>query len=273
MNEVFKIGNEAVVMDPSIEAISFLKKADENFNIQSIRPPVSYVPRFQAAKDSGFLESNAHDSLAQLFKCELCAHRCGVNRFREKGKCGLGDKTFYHVPFIHVAEEPVINPALVLNFTGCTMNCVHCIRQVQSKREIHSVTAEVFWNQITGTILSYPEVCSLEFAGGDPNPYIPWILTCMKYVPDSITLPIIWNSNLFTNEKGLRLLDGIVDVYLPDFAFWRGRLHGSRDKGNRINGRAEVKGHRANSRSSRPREMLPQEDHRLAISVQRQALD
>lgn len=219
MNEVFKIGNEAVVMDPSIEAIPFLKKADENFEIQSIRPPVSYVPRFQAAKDSGLLESKAHDSLALLFKCELCAHRCGVNRFREKGKCGIGDKTFYHVPFIHVAEEPVINPALVINFTGCTMNCVHCVRQVQSQKEIHSESAEAFWYQVARTISSYPGVCSLEFAGGDPNPYIPWILTCLKYVPESISLPLIWNSNVFMSEKALSLLDGIVDVYLPDFAF------------------------------------------------------
>lgn len=219
MNEVFKIGNEAVVMDPSIEAVPFLKNADENFTIQSIRPSGKFIPRFQTAKDSGLLENKAHESLAMLFKCELCARKCEANRFQKKGKCGLGDKTFYHVPFIHVAEEPVINPALVINFTGCSMNCVHCVRQVQSKKEIHSETAEAFWNQISGTLATCPNVCSLEFAGGDPNPYIPWILTCLKYSPDSIFLPLIWNTNLFVSDKGLGLLDGLVDVFLPDFAF------------------------------------------------------
>jgi putative pyruvate formate lyase activating enzyme len=219
MNEVFKIGSEAVVMDPSIEAIPFLKNADANFAIHSIRPSGKFIPRFQTAKDSGLLEKKAHESLAMLYECELCARRCKANRFREKGKCGLGDKTFYERPFIHVAEEPVINPSLVINFTGCNMSCVHCVRQVQTKKEIHSETAEAFWNQIARTISSYPEVCSLEFAGGDPNPYIPWILTCLKYLPDSISLPLIWNSNLYVSEKGMSLLDGIIDVYLPDFAF------------------------------------------------------
>jgi putative pyruvate formate lyase activating enzyme len=219
MNEIFKIGNEAVVMDPSIEALSFLKNADPSFRIQSVRPTGGFVPRWQSAKDSGLLEGRSHEALAMLYACELCAWKCKANRFREKGKCGLGDRTFYHSPFIHIAEEPVINPALVINFTGCSMNCVYCVRQVQTKKEIHSETAEAFWRGIDVATSSYPNVCSLEFAGGDPNPYTPWILTCLKYSPDSLFLPIIWNSNLYVSEKGLKLLDGIVDVYLPDLAF------------------------------------------------------
>ena len=147
MNEVFKIGNEAVVMDPSYEALQFLKSADPSFRIQSVRPTGGFVPKWQSAKDSGLLEERSHEALAMLYACELCARQCKANRFREKGKCGLMDKTFYHVPFIHIAEEPVINPALVINFTGCSMNCVHCVRHVQTAKEILSENAEPFWRE------------------------------------------------------------------------------------------------------------------------------
>jgi len=219
MNEIFKIGNEAVVMDPSIEAVPFLQSADPNFRIQSVRPSGGLVPKWQSAKDNGILEEKSHEALAMLYACELCGWKCKVNRFREKGKCGLMDKTLYYAPFIHIAEEPVINPALVINFTGCSMNCVYCVRQVQKKQETISENAESFWKRINGLVQLYPGVCSIEFGGGDPVPYLPWILTCLKYSPDDMFLPLVWNSNLFVSERGIDLLDGIVDVYVPDFAF------------------------------------------------------
>jgi putative pyruvate formate lyase activating enzyme len=219
MNEVFKIGNEAVVMDPSTEAIPFLQSADPNFRIQSIRPSRKFVPKFQTAKDSGLLEEKAHEALAMLKDCELCGWKCKINRFSEKGKCGLSDKVQYEAPFIHIAEEPVINPAIVCNFTGCSMGCVHCIRKAKVKNEILSDNIDVFWQRTNGLLSSYGDVCSLEFAGGDPNPYIPWILACLKHSPDDFHLPLVWNSNLYVSEKAINLLNGIVDVYLPDFAF------------------------------------------------------
>jgi len=219
MNEVFKIGDEAVVMDPSIEAMTFLQNADPNFRIQSVRPSAGFLPKWQSAKDSGLLEEKAQEALGMLYSCELCAWTCRVNRFREKGKCGLMDKTLYSVPFVHIAEEPVINPAVVVNFSGCNMSCVYCVRQVKTEKEIISDNAEAFWKRIDGLIRLCPGVCSLEFAGGDPNPYIPWILSCLKFSPDGLNLPLVWNSNLYGSEKAINLLAGVVDVYLPDFAF------------------------------------------------------
>lgn len=219
MNEVFKIGNEAVVMDPSSEAIPFLQNADPNFTVQSTRPSGKFIPKFQTAKDNGLLESKAHEALGMLYACELCGWKCKADRFREKGKCGLMDKTLYQMPFIHIAEEPVINPAVVLNFTGCSMSCVYCVRHVQKKQDILSENGEAFWKRINGLVQLYPDLCSIEFGGGDPFPYLPWILTCLKFSPDDLFLPLVWNSNLFVSKKGIGLLDGIVDVYLPDFAF------------------------------------------------------
>ena len=203
MNEVFKIGNEAVVMDPSSEAIPFLQNADPSFMIQSVRPSGNFVPKWQSAKDSGLLEEKSHEALAMLYACELCARKCQVNRFREKGKCGLMDKTLYQTPFIHIAEEPVINPAVVINFTGCSMSCVYCVRQVQTKHEILSENGEAFWKRINDLVQLYPGVSSIEFGGGDPNPYLPWILSCLKFSPDDLFLPLVWNSNLYVSEKGI----------------------------------------------------------------------
>jgi len=219
MNEVFKIGNEMIVFDPNPEAISFLKKANPDFEIESAKPSNGFIPNFQMSNDTGVLEERLHKALRMLYRCELCAWECKVNRFEQKGRCGLTDKIQYFSPFVHIAEEPVINPAILVNFTKCSMNCVYCVRHNQSKGEAFAFDIEAFWNRIEDLLITNPNVCSLEFAGGDPTLYLPWILTWMNCAPDDFNLPVVWNSNLFVNSQTLNLLDGVVDVYLPDFSF------------------------------------------------------
>lgn len=219
MNEVFKISNEMIVMDPNPDAISFLKRANPDFEVESIRPSMKFIPNFQKSKDTGVLEENWSRSVGMLYKCRLCAWNCQVNRFDEKGKCGLSDKIHYYAPFVHIAEEAVINPAIIVNFTKCSMNCAYCIRQNQVHGQVLSFDIEQFWERIEALLDVSPNVCSLEFAGGDPALYLPWVLTWMKYAPEDLNLPVVWNSNLFINAQALELLNGVVDVYLPDFVF------------------------------------------------------
>lgn len=219
MNEVFKIGNDWIVMDPTPEAIPFLKEANPDFKIESIRPSIGYVPNFQRARNNGQIDETYGRALGMLYKCGLCAWNCEVNRFQEKGRCGLRDKTSYFSPFVHIAEESVINPAIIVNFPNCSMDCVFCVRQDQSNGELIEFGIETFWEKITDLQYTNPNVCSLEFAGGDPTLYLPWVLTWMKCAPDDLNLPVVWNSNLFVNSQTLNLLDGVVDVYLPDFSF------------------------------------------------------
>jgi putative pyruvate formate lyase activating enzyme len=218
MNEVFKVGDEMVVMDPNPDAIPFLRGLDPGFAVKSKKPPLRFIPRFQTSRDNGLLEENVHKALGMMYRCELCPWQCKANRFREKGKCGLSDKIYYYTPFVHIAEEAVINPALVINFTNCSMDCVYCVRHNQANKETHAFEIDGFWKKIESLSASF-DVCSLEFAGGDPTIYLPWALSWLKYAPDNLDRPVVWNSNLFMTQQALSLLDGVVDVYLPDFAF------------------------------------------------------
>jgi putative pyruvate formate lyase activating enzyme len=55
--------------------------------------------------------------------------------------------------------------------------------------------------------------------GGNPTESIPAILEFLSHAPEDFNLPIVWNDNLYSSEKAYRLLDGVVDVYLPDFKY------------------------------------------------------
>ena len=194
MNEVFKIGSEMILVDPNPDAIPFLKKTDPGFEIASSRPTSRFKPNFQISKENGIFQENSDCALKALYKCELCGWKCSVNRFREKGRCGLSDKIHYYAPFIDIAEEAVINPAIVVNFTNCSMDCVYCLRHALNGRELCTFDIDTFWRRIEALLKNNPNICSLEFSGGDPTLYLPWVLLWLKYAPDDLNLPVVWNS-------------------------------------------------------------------------------
>ena len=65
---------------------------------------------------------------------------------------------------------------------------------------------------------SHKHCRNVNFVGGDPTPYLPFILKTMKYVKANI--PVVWNSNFYMSEKSMNLLKNFVDVYLSDWKYW-----------------------------------------------------
>lgn len=149
-----------------------------------------------------------------LRACNLCAWRCGVNRLKgEQGKCGLGPAGYVGDHFVHVAEEPPINPAYVLNLQGCGLRCRFCqqfrLLPIRPHRGIPltpSVWADIEQN---GTR-------SLEFVGGNPDESLYAVLTFLHGAPRDFALPVVWNTHGYCTEVTLKLLDGVIDVFLPD---------------------------------------------------------
>jgi putative pyruvate formate lyase activating enzyme len=147
----------------------------------------------------------------------LCSWRCRTDRFGgETGRCGLGKEAYVAEQFLHCAEEPDINPSWMVSLQGCSWRCLYCqqydLLPVQPRRGVplgHSL----------GTNTIDPEARSLTFIGGNPDESAYAILCCLAELPERHALPVVWNTNGYGTRFLYRILDGVVDSYLPDLRY------------------------------------------------------
>ncbi|USS40725.1 radical SAM protein [Thermococcus aggregans] len=148
-----------------------------------------------------------------LESCELCEFKCHANRFKEAGYCRVKE-TLVASDFLHIGEEPELVPSYTVFFSGCNFRCVFCQNWDISQYRVgvrHSPE-----EMATKIAVAYAEGAkNVNFVGGEPTPNLPFILETLKYV--KVPIPVVWNSNMYMSEKSMKLLDGIVDIYLGDF--------------------------------------------------------
>ncbi len=147
--------------------------------------------------------------------CELCEHRCKINRNKTAGHCKV---TTPHIAseFLHIGEEPPLIPSHTIFFSGCTFNCVYCqnydISQTQNGTYI---PPEKLAERITHRHTQGSK--NVNWVGGDPTSNLPYILQTLQHLNSDI--PQIWNSNMYCTTHTMDLLNGIIDVYLTDFKY------------------------------------------------------
>lgn len=151
-----------------------------------------------------------------LKACKLCERRCGVDRTTgQKGRCGVLESRISS-EFMHYGEEPELVPSYTIFFSGCTFECVFCqnydISQYPSRGEFFSpeVVADIIKRR-------EPSTRNVNWVGGDPTSNLKFILEVLTR--SDTRLPQVWNSNMYLTEETMRLLDGVVDVYLTDFKY------------------------------------------------------
>ncbi len=156
-----------------------------------------------------------------LAKCEFCERKCGVDRAKgEKGFCGLGSKSFLSSEFIHNGEEASVVPSHTFFFIGCNFYCIYCQNFTISRQKERGT--EVGGKELAELAERRKNASrNINLVGGDPTPNLHTILEMLKFM--DINKPIVWNSNMYMSEKTMRLLDGVVDVYLADFKYGNDR--------------------------------------------------
>lgn len=217
MNRIYRVGGEVVLIDPTPDVLPLIKKMNPRFRIAS-HPPKRYEPLFVKSKKSGELDEKIRKAEESLTSCKLCAWECGADRTKEKGRCRASSTALCYPPFIHIAEESVINPALILNFAFCSLDCVYCIAKDKNESVPSVLSGEAFWKQAEGLYKAF-RFQAVEFGGGEPSLFIPSILRLLNSAPSELALPIVLNSNLFLSPQAVELCDGVVDVYLVDFRY------------------------------------------------------
>ena len=168
--------------------------------------------------DTSLLDVKKFIAKKILEKCVFCEWRCEVNRRSgEVGVCRLDEESLIASLFIHIGEEAELVPSYTIFFSGCNFRCAFCqnwdISQEATGRFIPpSVVAEAIdteWRKY--------RIRNVNWVGGEPTPNLHYILEVLSYMEENV--PVVWNSNFYDSIETMKLLDGIVDVWLPDFKY------------------------------------------------------
>ena len=178
--------------------------------------------------------SVAARAAAHLVDCHLCPFHCGMERAAARGVCRVGATSYVASEMLHMGEEEMLRPAHAIFFSGCTATCTFCTAARFAFRPTYGVPVTA--PQLAGRILQRQAegARSVCFIGGDPAPHIPLILATLEELGAQRTIPAVFNSNFYLTTAALDLLDGAIDIYLPDLKF--GPAVGPDSCGERIGG-------------------------------------
>ena len=156
-----------------------------------------------------------------LEKCAICPHNCGINRLNNQiGRCKSKDTVKVALYSTHNFEEPCISGKKgsgTVFFSNCNMNCVFCqnyeISQQGKGKEISiEELADIFIKQQEKGVENINLVT--------PTSYVPQIIEAIKIArKNGLKLPIVYNTNGYEKVETLKMLEGYVDIYLPDFKY------------------------------------------------------
>ena len=159
--------------------------------------------------------------IKELEKCEICPHKCKVNRNKNQiGRCKSTDKVKIALYSTHNFEEPCIsgeNGSGTVFFSNCNLNCIFCqnyeISQEGKGKEITiQELADVFIKQQEKGVENINLVT--------PTSYVYQIIEALKIAKSrGLKIPIIYNTNGYENIETIKALNGYVDVYLPDLKY------------------------------------------------------
>lgn len=158
-----------------------------------------------------------------LSECRLCPRECGVNRsLGERGFCGCDDRLLAARAALHFWEEPCLSGKRgsgAVFFSGCSLRCVYC--------QNHSIAAAKAGKEISVRRLA-DIFLELEQKGANninlvtPTHYVPHILSALELAKrEGLSLPIVYNCGGYESLSTLKLLEGAIDIYLPDFKYFR----------------------------------------------------
>lgn len=153
--------------------------------------------------------------------CLLCPRKCGINRRTgQTGVCGVSSEIKVARAALHYWEEPCISGKRgsgAVFFSGCSLHCVFCQnREISDGKEGKVISKE----RLSDIFMELADKGANNINLVTPGQYIPDIVWAVNDAKSrGMKLPIIYNTSGYENMTELKLLEGIVDVYLPDFKY------------------------------------------------------
>ena len=154
-------------------------------------------------------------------KCEICPHKCRVDREKTLGRCKSGNKVEIGGVSLHKFEEPCIsgeNGSGTVFFSKCNLNCVFC-QNYEISNLGNGRIIEI--KELVDIFLKQQEKGAENINLVSPTIYADKIIEAVKIARErGLVIPIIYNTNGYENVETLKKLKGIIDVYLPDLKYY-----------------------------------------------------
>ena len=180
----------------------------------------SYIPLYAA----GEFERRLERLEALLQSCTICPHDCGNNRLNnELARCYSGYFPIVSSYCQHFGEEPALGGAYGVGniFLGnCNLRCVCCQNFQISQNWKTERLNETTFERMAGMMLELQAKGVHAIGFVSPTHFVPQIVRALSIaIPQGLELPLIYNTNAYDSVEGLKLLDGIFDIYLPDLKY------------------------------------------------------
>ncbi|GAB6060021.1 radical SAM protein [Desulfonatronum parangueonense] len=181
----------------------------------------AWLPAYSNLEDAGLLSGRVEEAYAKLEKCDLCPHECGVNRLQgEKGFCEALGQAVVHSHGPHYGEElPLVGRggSGTIFFSHCNLRCVFCqnwpIAHLGRGRTVEDA-------QLAEMMLDLQRRGCHNINLVTPTHFLPNILGAVRIAHgQGLRLPLCYNTGGYDSVESVRLLDGVVDIYLPDLKF------------------------------------------------------
>ena len=157
-----------------------------------------------------------------LKKCKLCPRECGADRTRTRGLCGANDQIEAARASLHLWEEPPIsgtNGSGTVFFSHCSLGCVLCQNRQISRRD--GVGKALSTEDLAQTFLSLEKQGAHNINLVTGAHYVPQIIQALSLARRSgLQIPIVYNSSGYERVETLRMLEGYIDLYLPDYKYY-----------------------------------------------------
>ena len=151
--------------------------------------------------------------------CNMCPRRCGAERSARVGVCGTPEAFLVSRVALHPFEEPCLsgkNGSGTVFFGGCNLHCVFCQNRAISGGDVGETMGE---GALEGHIFSLVEQGAHNINFVTPTQYTLPLARLLERIKTRLPVPVVWNSGGYESVETLCALDGLVDVYLPDFKY------------------------------------------------------
>lgn len=154
-------------------------------------------------------------------ECKICPRKCKVNRTENKvGYCSLGAEIKVSRAALHFWEEPCISGEKgsgTVFFSGCNLRCVYCQNREISDGSVGKIISS---DRLTEIFLELQEKGAENINLVTATHYIPSVIKSLEKAKiNGLLIPVVYNSGGYESSESLKMLDGLVDIYMPDFKY------------------------------------------------------
>lgn len=181
-----------------------------------------FSPAYLELLRTGVLQDRAAAAVERLRCCTACPRSCHVDRLSDvPGVCGTGRHAILSAAFAHFGEERCLvgrRGSGTIFFSRCNLHCVFCQNwEISQSGEGRAADG----GQIARLMLDLQESGCHNINLVTPEHVVPQVIEAVALAAeDGLRLPIVYNTSAYDSIESLRALDGLIDIYMPDFKYW-----------------------------------------------------